>query len=85
MTQNTKKTKDVLMIIFILMIAIAMLFFIVNISVNGFTNEYKYTKEVDCFDRYGNRIANQVCYHRVSCGVWNRYEIFTAYPCEEGK
>ncbi len=52
--------------------------------INGITNEYKYTTDVNCYDKHNSLIEGLNCKHEVYCGVFQKYEYMTGYSCSKG-
>ncbi len=51
--------------------------------VNGMTTEYKYTKDVSCYDERNSKINELTCEHKVYCGAFQKNELLTGYSCTQ--
>lgn len=82
------KAQDVFItgVLFFIIIAFGSMFVIITLlMIDGVTEEYKYSIDVPCYDKFSNEMYDMTCEKEIQCGVIfnNRYVNGNKYSCDK--
>ena len=66
------KISDIIGAIGIFLVGLIFIALIVVVIYNGVNMEYKYTADVNCYDKHDSMIEGVMCKHEVYCGPWQK-------------